>query len=208
MSFSTYKIGGALDYDNVATTCVFSNAIIVNVHFQAGCSQSSDTRRRALADACAQCRQVQFRALVAFLDENYSPISAIVCGDFNAHLDGGEQWPEMNGWPLHDWLDTFRQYHPNQPGWTEDTQRNIMRWNLKFKSKHYRYDGIFVRSPSAPQITDSRLVGVEPFSLSRTDSQAVIDCTPAHQRGQLILHEGRFAWFVSDHFGVMSTVEL
>lgn len=207
LSFCTYKIGGALDYDNVASTCVFGNAILVNVHFQAGCPQSSDKRRRALADACAQCRQAQFRALVAFLDETCPSRSAIVCGDFNAHLDGGDSWPEIDGSPVHGWLDTFRQYRPNQPGWTEDTQRNTMRWNLKFKSKQYRYDGIFVRGDT-PKVTESRLVGTEPFLLSRTDSQAVIDCTAAHQRSQLKLCEGRLAWFVSDHFGVMSTVEL
>ena len=160
-----------------------------------------------MADACAQSRQVQFRGIVAFLDGTYSSVPAIVCGDFNAHLDGGDAWPEMNGWPLRGWLDTFRQYHPDQPGCTEDTQRNTMRWNLKFKPKRYRYDGIFVRG-RAPQVTDSRLVGAEPFLLSRTDSQVVIDSTPEHRRGQLILCDGRFAWFVSDHFGVMSTVEL
>ena len=46
-------------------------------------------------------------------------------------------------------VDTYRTLNPNTTGYTEDTDRNVMRWNQKLIEKHYRYDGILFRSTNA-----------------------------------------------------------
>jgi tyrosyl-DNA phosphodiesterase 2 len=117
---------------NGATTTVCS------VHLDSG-KRSSRLRRRQL--------RVLFRALAT--DEN-----AVVMGDFNmrddenAHITG----PFRDVWPL---------LRPDDAGYTEDTTINLMRYDMKDKHRHVRFDRVLLKGPGwTPTHID--LLGTEP----------------------------------------------
>lgn len=85
--------------------------------------------------------------------------NAVLMGDFNFC----SSWQEENVRIRPDYVDVWPAVHPDNPGFTEDTTINRMRYLLKGKHKHVRFDRILLKSamfqPSAIE-----LLGTQPIS--------------------------------------------
>jgi exonuclease III len=141
--------------------------------------------------------------------------AAVICGDFNFHLDGTEaEWPEMEMIRRFEhvgFVDTYRKIH-RVGGLTEDTDTNLMRWNQKLMEKKYRYDGILYR-PGNWSVVGSQVIGKDLVYLNEADSEWFYDeVSEAHKlggksrlRGVRHTRKGmRLPINASDHFGVLT----
>lgn len=81
----------------------------------------------------------------------------VLMGDFNFAPD----WVE-NAHLHTDYVDVWSLLHPEEPGYTEDTDINLMRLNHSGKEKHVRFDRILVKGDLNPLKID--LIGTEPLS--------------------------------------------
>ena len=82
--------------------------------------------------------------------------NAVVLGDFNLrdHENGRIPPPYRDVWPA---------LRPGEDGFTEDTSINHMRFDMKNKHRHVRFDRILVKGPAwTPASVD--LLGTEPVS--------------------------------------------
>ena len=96
---------------------------------------------------------------------------------------------------MNNFQDIFRIKNPNDKGYTEDTDRNSMRYNFKPYKKKVRYDGIFSNKKS--RIIECKLFGTEPiFSITETKFKKITN------KDAKILNKSKIDWFISDHFGV------
>jgi len=128
--------------------------IVVGVHLESG-KASAPLRARQLGLICGSVRNAE---------------NAVVLGDFN--LRDGE-----NGILPADYRDVWPMLRPGEPGYTEDTTINHMRFDMKDKHRHVRFDRVLTKGDSwFAESVD--LLGREPIS-------------PALPRV-----------FPSDHFGV------
>ncbi|WP_232374861.1 endonuclease/exonuclease/phosphatase family protein [Mycolicibacterium mengxianglii] len=128
---------------------------IVGVHLESG-KTAQRTRARQLS--CL------FRA-------NRNSDNVIVAGDFNMRDDENHLLPP-------DYRDVWPALRPGDPGYTEDTSVNLMRFDNKDKHRHVRFDRVLCKGDAwVPERI--RLLGCEPVS-------------PALPRV-----------FPSDHFGVL-----
>jgi tyrosyl-DNA phosphodiesterase 2 len=100
---------------------------------------------------------------------------AILCGDFNFHEDARFETEALD--PAY--LDLWRARHPTHPGFTEDTDVNLMRLDIKAREKHVRYDRVLLRSRRWV-VAEIHRLGKEPVSADRPRI------------------------FPSDHFGVLA----
>ncbi|AYV84082.1 MAG: hypothetical protein Hyperionvirus17_2 [Hyperionvirus sp.] len=155
-----YSIGGNLGYNNSFMTMEFQDLIIFNCYLQVGSKFSPG--QESVWIHYARCRKQQLNSITA-LAEKYAANgkSCIILGDFNCDLSGNHQdWPELDA--LSGLTDTWTFLRPNDPGLTEDTDLNLMRWNMKFLPKKVRFDGILYLNPSDNEIilpTNIRLTG-------------------------------------------------
>lgn len=128
--------------------------IVVGVHLESG-KASAPLRARQLGLICGSVRNAE---------------NAVMLGDFN--LRDGE-----NGILPADYRDVWPMLRPGEPGYTEDTTINHMRFDMKDKHRHVRFDRVLTKGDSwFAESVD--LLGREPIS-------------PALPRV-----------FPSDHFGV------
>eukprot|EP01091_Cochliopodium_minus_P016465 TRINITY_DN6178_c0_g1_i1.p1 TRINITY_DN6178_c0_g1~~TRINITY_DN6178_c0_g1_i1.p1 ORF type:complete len:301 (+),score=66.73 TRINITY_DN6178_c0_g1_i1:15-917(+) len=107
---------------------------------------------------------------------------SFVCGDFN--YDGNDkETPEKKHFPTSNLIDMWPTVNPNDPGYTEDTNINLMRLSVTNKPKTVRYDQLFHHySDSSLYLpTSCEIIGKEPF--------------------------GDNLW-ISDHFGLFSVFKL
>ena len=131
------------------------------------CSVHLDSGRKSSWRRAWQLRTL-FRALRKV--EN-----AVVLGDFNMRDDENKRIPAA-------WCDAWPALRPGEPGFTEDTSINAMRFDMKNKPRHVRFDRVLVKGPDwAPAEID--LLGTAPLS---PDNPRV---------------------FPSDHFGVRCRLE-
>ncbi|MDJ0841481.1 MAG: endonuclease/exonuclease/phosphatase family protein [Acidobacteriota bacterium] len=121
-------------------------------------------------------RQQQLGHIFSILDR-YD--HAILMGDFN--FDPAD--PEQAS--LNDrYVDIWPFLYPDDPGFTENTDINSMRFRLKGKPKHVRYDRILIRSGrNRWRPRDMKILGTEP------------------------LMTGPEEVFISDHFGLFATLD-
>jgi len=101
-----------------------------------------------------------------------------LCGDFNFCATSTENkmlaQSQMN--------DVWEALKPEEPGWTEDTERNAMRYRAKPKKKQVRFDRILWRGDvMTPSLIE--LLGTDPFD------------------------DKKELW-PSDHFGLLATFQL
>lgn len=96
----------------------------------------------------------------------------IWCGDFNLEPKSREQAAIDPSW-----RDAWTALHPDDPGYTVDTDINTMRYQLKEKRTQKRIDRVLSRGVAATAI---ELVGTKPIDVDGT--------------------------FVSDHFGLLATI--
>jgi len=95
-----------------------------------------------------------------FLKLNRPPHS-ILMGDFNFCATWDENRILDPGYQ-----DLWGVLHPKEPGYTEDTDVNLMRRELKREEKKVRFDRILLRSPDSHWHPISiQMIGTEPISL-------------------------------------------
>ncbi|MFT3700109.1 MAG: endonuclease/exonuclease/phosphatase family protein [Kofleriaceae bacterium] len=96
----------------------------------------------------------------------------IWCGDFNLLPESPEQSAIDASW-----TDAWTALHPNEPGYTVDTDINTMRYQIKEKRTQKRIDRVLARGVT---VTSIELVGTKSVDIDGT--------------------------FVSDHFGLLATI--
>ena len=211
----TYGIPGVLDYTNCFTVLEFPNLVVINLYSQAGSKYSPGQGPKWIH--YSRARYDILETIYHLIVRDYSDVSTILCGDFNCDLDGSlEEWPELEMMQMmkdDGFKDTFRYLYPDEPGYTEDTDLNHMRWNQKLMYKQYRYDAILYRRMGlgrwAPRA--SRIIGLESMYMNAADSAwflaeiseaegpALLHGVAADAAGQMILPINP-----SDHFGVLT----
>jgi tyrosyl-DNA phosphodiesterase 2 len=132
---------------------------VVSLHLESG-KASADLRERQLGRV---------------FDSQRSAADVIVMGDFNMR-------DSENGIIDPDYRDVWPMLRPDEPGFTEDTSINLMRYDMKDKHRHVRFDRVLTKGDAwAPESIE--LLGREPIaeSLPRV--------------------------FPSDHFGVRCTLK-
>jgi hypothetical protein len=149
-------------------------------------------------------KQIKYR----FVDKKI-----ILCGDFNTHLDGSyDNWPELRQISNLNLKDAYKTLNSNL-GYTEDTNINKMRWNIKFQKKLFRYDAILLRNITP--IT-CNIIGKIPFDLTVDETNKVIEFLKI-QGLEEKLHNLVYKkdsnpkildWWPSDHFGLVSELKL
>ena len=214
-----YGLPGVLGYENCLLVIEFPNLVVFNLYNQAGSRSSPGQEHKWIH--YSRCRYDILQTILDMIVRRYSDKSNIVCGDFNFHLDGSlEDWPEiemLHRYADYGFVDTFRRLNLDEPGFTEDTDRNPMRWNQKLIEKHYRYDGILYR----PMGTGSRwnprksiLIGTTHECLGAADSKWFIEKMSEVKPDELdkLTHcaynrSGKLLVPInaSDHFGVLTT---
>lgn len=85
----------------------------------------------------AEVRREQILATTAALAD---ASQVLWVGDFNMHSD----YPENQALPA-DYVDLWPHLHPDQPGWTQDTEINSMMLKQFRKTKQVRYDRMLLR---------------------------------------------------------------
>ena len=212
---ANYSLPGVLNYFNSMLVVEYTNLVLFNLYSQAGSRFSAGQEYKWIH--YSRCRADILHMIFEMIRDLYRDQNVIVCGDFNFHLDGRiEDWPELEGIEALKslrFVDTFRVLRPEDPGFTEDTDRNVLRWNQKLVEKHLRYDAILYRGATWRAI-ESRLVGVETRPLSAADtewflthfSEARREGREAELKGLVVDSSGRpqIAINASDHFGVLT----
>ena len=164
-------IEGVLGYKNSFMIVEYPNLVVFNLYNQAGSKKSHGQIHKWLH--YSRCRFDILQTLYDIMESEFAGQNIILCGDFNFDLDGSRgDWPEvamLRRFHRMGFVDTFRQRNPHDPGYTEDTDLNFMRWNQKFIEKKYRFDAVLARGPWV--IHDSRLIGTESQLLDPTESE-------------------------------------
>lgn len=147
---SQYCLKGNLGYTTGVTCVFFRDVCVIGCYLQAGSKFSPG--QESVWKHYARCRSEQIETINDIINHECNISNIILCGDFNMDLDGDvENWPEIESIVKLQAQDTWRMIYPNKltdPGLTEDTQINHMRWNMKFMEKTFRYDGIFIKNLS------------------------------------------------------------
>jgi exonuclease III len=207
-----YSIGGVLEYNNSLIVIEYPNLIIFNIYNQAG-SKSSIGQQNVWIHY-SRCRYDILNIIYDLIENTpaYKSNNVVICGDFNFHLDGDpKEWPEaemMDKLYKCGFVDTYRQKNRG-PGYTENTDLNLMRWNHKLVDKKYRYDAILYRPVRRSwKIHSSSLFGKKLGYLNAEDSNWFVDIITnskswSKMKGVTeISKERRIAINASDHFGV------
>mmetsp|Transcript_38667 Transcript_38667/g.93490 ORF Transcript_38667/g.93490 Transcript_38667/m.93490 type:complete len:382 (-) Transcript_38667:168-1313(-) len=157
---------------------------IVNTHLESG-KEMEATRRRQLETLFLSIRKMPF--------QRQHPVEevdvALLVGDFN--LD--PSYPE-NELVDESALDVWKALRPKDPGYTENTYRNQMRYLVHGKHKQVRYDRIVIVNPSKTAADQhERRLACKPEQID------ILGDRPFDKKGTL---------WVSDHFGLMATMTL
>jgi tyrosyl-DNA phosphodiesterase 2 len=94
--------------------------------------------------------------LRAIFDDLQTVEDAVLLGDFNIRDDENAliRDPYCDVWPA---------LRPNEDGFTEDTSINLMRLDMKNKTRHVRFDRILTKGPRWAA-DDIELLGTTPIS--------------------------------------------
>ena len=116
---------------------------------------------------------------------------------FGKNLDSGKL-------KLKDYFkDSWRELRKTE-GFTENTDVNTMRWNLKFQEKKVRYDGILYRGNGIMPIF-TKLVGTKPIQLNKKMTDEFIKNFITNEHDKVKYNKKKtINIFPSDHFAVIS----
>jgi len=104
----------------------------------------------------------------------------VMVGDFNTHLDSIEQTFIYDS----KLKDMWRILELDEAGLTENTNSNMMLWNIKKKIKKYRYSGVLYKGGRLYPM-NIRIIGDKPFKHKNEINNSKL-------------------WWMSKHFGVIS----
>ena len=205
-----YSITGNLGYNNCFMILEFQNIVIFNCYLQAGSKFSPG--QESVWFHYSRCRKQELRSIGGIVEKYVTNGKAcIMVGDFNCNLSGDiKEWPEIKEFQDMKMIDTWSELR-KEPGYTEDTDINLMRWNVKFQEKRFRYDGIFYRNPEDNEIIkpiNIKLTGRKPIILDKKMSEKFIKYFVPNTNHELIRYYDQnketIALWPSDHFAVMS----
>lgn len=101
-------------------------------------------------------RSLRSRQIAVITEAFARHANVILLGDFNMrNSENGVLDPRYR--------DVWPQLHPDEPGFTEDTSINLMRYDMKDKHRQVRFDRVLVTG-SAFEPTDVTLLGREPIA--------------------------------------------
>jgi exonuclease III len=218
-----YPLFGNLDYTNSLGVYEFDNLVIYNVYLQAGSKFSPGQKHYAIH--YSRCRSQQLRFIQDLINKIKKP--SIILGDFNFDLNGPEsEWNELAVLNSFGFIDSWKEINPGNPGFSENTEINHMRWNSKFEKKQLRYDGILYAGNNITT-TKSTLFGTEGELLIGDNNdhyiKAILDNKSddprikyadssemsSNSNSELLSNDQKiFKLFISDHFGVLTTFNL
>lgn len=207
------NLDGILGYYNTLQIIEFQNLVIFNCYLQAGSKASPGQSMKWMH--YSRCRAQYFNYIKTLMDRHKNDNKGIILlGDLKFNLNGTvDEWPEEKYLDALGLQDSWTTTHPpTEPGLTEDTNKNFLRWNSKFEKKEYRYDAILCNDlliPIESSIFGDKSVKIigddnkyyERIILKNIDDKRIVKCT--------YLNEGKvknqYDLFISDHFGVLST---
>jgi len=210
--YTNYLLGGNLDYKNNLSVLEFPNLVIFGCYFQAGSKYSIGQEKKWFH--YSRCRSEQLQVLFDEI-QKYKQQKMIVLGDVNFNLDGQiDQWPEvksLNTLKEYGFIDSYRSLFPNietNPGFTEDTETNLMRYNSKFMDKQFRYDGILSKGLNP---VDCKILGTNQIKLTVDEITNMIEqfvYVENVDKMRVLKSEenpdGNLALWPSDHFGIVT----
>jgi len=152
-----------------------TNIRVVTSHLESG--EEMDYTR------CGQLETLfKFIRNTPFFNEESMDVAFLV-GDYNLDPSYPEnEIVEQNG------MDVWKELHPNDAGFTENTYQNKMLYSAHGKHKQVRYDRVVIVRPSLRKTSESTVV---PHSIK------LLGTTPFDTNGEL---------WASDHFGLVATV--
>jgi exonuclease III len=193
------------------TFAQISKFFLVNVYLHAGSKYSPGIINY---QKYHEYRSIQLKIIQQQISKcNKLNLPIILGGDFNFHLDGNQiDFPEGSIVKEFGLKDSWREINPDSNGWTEDTNTNFMRWNVKQQEKYFRYDGIFV--PSHVSVNKATLLGTNSIFAIDFNEEMSRELYASHMtRAQLDpnkmrLVDGKFPFWPSDHYGVIVGMSL
>jgi endonuclease/exonuclease/phosphatase family metal-dependent hydrolase len=201
-NYQVYGLDGNLRYNNSIIRAEYNNFILYNTYLQAGSSKSPGQENYWFH--YTRCRIDQLNRIKELIDKETKPV--IICGDFNFHLDGGEEWLEYNEIKNY-FKDSWKEIRKDN-GFTEDTDINVMRWNLKFQEKKVRYDGILYKGDKIIPLF-SKLVGKKPIPLNKIMTKLFIKNFISDEYYKIKYNNNNnINIFPSDHFGVITKFKI
>jgi len=206
-----YPLEGNLGYTNSLGVYEFNNLVVINCYLQAGSKKSPGQKYKYIN--YSRCRSQQFYFIKSIVD-SFGEKPCVILGDFNFDLNGTvEDWPEKAKLQELGFIDSWTG-GSNASGLTENTDKNTMRWNAKFETKHYRYDAILYKGPI--QISGSSSVIFDrPKKLEGEQNsyyeRSILPKNMTEQLSSLVKYSKKssdYDLFISDHFGVMAKFKL
>ena len=237
---TTYQLQGNSSYYNALGVYEFNNLIIFNCYLQAGSEISPGQKYNW--ENYSRCRRQQLMFIKKIIDESESGKAIVVLGDFNSELnalgyEGNpknlDKWSELKFLEDLSLEDSFRNLNKADPGLTENTEINSLRFLGKLEEKALRYDGIFYNNSltpivskvvtNVPLLLDDNVESVlgkfiiRPYNkdqINKEYEEAMVFIPPSNNIGAINKKEKyieehpslktSYELFVSDHFGVMS----
>jgi hypothetical protein len=201
-NYQVYSLDGNLRYNNSLIRAEFNNFVLYNVYLQAGSKHSPGQEHYWFH--YTRCRIDQIKRIKELIDKDNKPV--IICGDFNFHLDGGDDWLEYD--EIKDYFkDSWKEIRKNN-GFTENTDINTMRWNLKFQEKKVRFDGILYKSEKIYPIF-CKIVGKKSVPLNKEMTQLFIKNFVSDDKNKIKYNNKKtINIFPSDHFGVIAKFKI
>lgn len=208
ISHKLYGIEGNLSYNNSMLIVEYDKFIVFNVYLQAGTKNSPG--QQDLWFNYSRCRYNEFLSIDKYIKDNNLTKPFIVAGDFNTDLNGSiSEWPELKAFEQLNLQDAWLADGNNDEGFTENTDINLMRWNVKFEEKKFRIDGIFY-TKGRFTANKLRIAGVKPISMSSEMETLFIKYrVPTNKPKTLLrLYKNKLKIWPSDHFAVIANIEL
>jgi len=175
-NITVYGLPGILCYNNSMIVAEYQNLVIFNVYLQSGTKKSPGQSESW--QQFSECR-LHLLSVIYNIVSTYNNKNIVICGDFNFDLDGAlDEWPELkiiNTLKSDGFIDTFKFINPHQNGYTEDTDHNFLRWNLKLIDKKYKFDAIFHKFTTPVTIVSSKLIGFDVSYLDAENSKWFMD---------------------------------
>jgi endonuclease/exonuclease/phosphatase family metal-dependent hydrolase len=207
--FKLFSVGGNLQYNNSMLIMEFDNVIIFNVYLQAGTRNSPG--QKDLWFNYSRCRYNEYLAIGKYLKDNNISKPIVALGDFNTNLNGNvKDWPELKAFQQLKLQDAWLEKYDDKAGFTENTEVNFMRWNVKFEEKIYRIDGIFYTKDKL-KTNSIEILGDKPIDIDEDMQKKFYDIRIPNKpnKDQLIRKNGNtIQLWPSDHFAVMAELEL